>query len=203
MGASEEMGAASSKSASEEAIDVKVVTDALTLDGSCKLSEVALSSISPSLVAEVISMDDLEHPMENGHSEMSVDDASFVSNSSSNSSFEGIGEISYPKVSSDSSSSDKEAVVEIPMPSSDVISLKTSDSDLSLTSNEDNESANEELKQSENSASFVSAAEREEISDSDSLSATNASLSSEDSWNFVEENVHENIGSLLFQKGLH
>merc|ERR1712125_236576 len=139
--------------------------------------------------------DDLEHPMENGHSEMSIDDASFVSNSSSNRSFEGIGEISYPKVSSDASSSDKEAVVEIPMPSSDVISLKTSDSDLSSASNEDNESANEELKQSENSASFVSAAEREEISDSDSVSApTNSSLSSEDSWNFVEENVHENIG---------
>merc|ERR1712232_962827 len=114
--ASEEMGAASSKSASEEAIDVKVVTDALTLDGSCKLSEVALSSISPSLAAEVISMDDLEHPMENGHSEMSIDDANFVSNSSSNRSFEGIGEISYPKVSSDASSSDKEAVVEIPIP---------------------------------------------------------------------------------------
>jgi len=187
--------------ASEEPTDVKMIADALTLDGSS--TEIAISSISPSLAAEVISMDDLEHPMENGHSETSIDNDSFVSSTSSNISFQDIGEISCSKISLDASSSDQEAVVKIPVPTSDIISLKTSDSDLSLTSNEENESANAKLKQSENSASFVSAAEKE-VTDSDSVSsATNASLSSEDSWNFVEENVHENIGSLLFQKGLN
>jgi len=205
--ASEEMGTSFDKSApsitesvaSEEPTDVKMIADALTLDGSN--TEIAISSISPSLAAEVISMDDLEHPMENGHSETSIDNDSFVSSTSSNISFQDVGEISCFKISLDAS--EQEAVVKIPVPTSDVISLKTSDSDLSLTSNEENESANAKLKQSENSASFVSAAEKE-VSDSDSVSsATNASLSSEDSWNFVEENVHENIGSLLFQKGLN
>jgi len=187
--------------ASEEPTDVKMIADALTLDGSS--TEIAISSISPSLAAEVISMDDLEHPMENGHSETSIDNDSFVSSTSSNISFQDVGEISCSKISLDASSSDQEVVVKIPVPTSDIISLKTSDSDLSLTSNEENESANAKLKQSENSASFVSAAEKE-VTDSDSVSsATNASLSSEDSWNFVEENVHENIGSLLFQKGLN
>jgi len=209
--ASEEVERVSNKSessstesiASEKPVDINVFADVLTLEGSSKLSEVALSSLSPSLAAEVISMDDLEHPAKNELSEMSIDSASFVSTTSSTSSFQDVGAIPCPSVSSDAPASDKEAVVEIPAPSSDVLSLETSDSDLSLTSNEDNGSANAKLKQSENSVSFVSAEEKE-ILDSDSLSsASNASLSSEDSWNFVEENVHENIGSLLFQKGLN
>merc|ERR1711862_530099 len=87
-----------------------------------------------------------------------------------------------------------------PIPNAEFASLVCSNT------NENNEDSNGNLKQSETSSSFVSAAEREgsiisQDSDSDTISsATNASLSSEDSWNFVEENVHENIGSLLFQK---
>merc|ERR1712129_185907 len=96
---------------------------------------------------------------------------------------------------------------EVPaVPQTGFASLHSSNQEVSLISNENNEDSNGNLKESGISGSFVSAAEREgstisQDSDSDSISsATNASLSSEDSWNFVEENVHENIGSLLFQK---
>lgn len=199
--ASEEVDAVSNASvsssaesaASEKPADIKAITDTVTLGDSSKLSEVAISSISPSLAAEVISMDDLEYPMKDERSDVSIESASFASKSTS--SFQDVKQTLYPRVDTDSNS---EAVVEIPTPSSDVISLKSAESDLSLESDEEseNESENLILKQSENSASFVSVAEE------DSDSATNASFSSEDSWNLVDENVHENIGSLLFQKGL-
>lgn len=203
--ATEEVDAASDASApsstesiaSEKSVDVKVITDTETFGESSKLSEVALSSISPSLAAEVISMDDLEYPMKDESSDASIESESFASKSTSTSSFQDVKQASYPRVDSDSKS-DEEAIVEIPAPSSDVISLKSAESDLSMELDE--ESGNVNLKKSENSASFVSAAEKE---DSDSDSATSASFSSEDSWNLVDENVHENIGSLLFQKGLN
>jgi len=180
-------------------MELESIASEKPIDESSKaLSEVAFSSLSPSLAAEVISMDDLEYPNKNDYSAMSNESVSFVSNSSASSSFQ------------DVSISDEENVVQIPVATdTDVISLRTSESDLSLNSNEDNENSNANLMQSENSTSFVSAAEREgsiisQDYESDSVSsATNASLSSEDSWNFVEENVHENIGSLLFKRGLN
>jgi len=203
----EESKDSSSSSASEES---ELVSE--------KLSEVALSSLSPSLLAEVISLEDLEYPTKDSLSSSE----NIESDSDSNSSFQDvsdkekeveiIAEANAKVAALDSSESElistiKEKAYKAPaIPNAEFTSLDSSKHEVSLNTNENNEDSNGNLKQSETSASFVSAAEREgsiisQDSDSDTISsATNASLSSEDSWNFVEENVHENIGSILFQK---